>query len=504
MSPGHDATPAIGLQPQSAGGADPADGWVSDEFGIAAAVAVGLLADYVRDSAAGTTPVMRRTPPAELAERLELHRWIREGGMSPASFGAFLTRYLGDSTRLHHPGYMAHQVAVPDFPAALADLVHGTVNNPMAIYEMGASGATVEMAVIRWMTEKIGWTSGAGGALTHGGSLANLTALLAARVAAVPDVWSQGSGVPLAVLAPHATHYSIARAAGIMGIGVEGVIPVASDEFGRILPAALAPALERARAAGRRPIAVVANACVTGSGLYDDLAEIGAFCRRHGLWFHVDAAHGASALLSPTHRHLLAGIEQADSVIWDAHKMLRTSGLSAAVLVQREADLTRAFQQEASYLFYGEHSPGQDLITRTVECTKATLGLKIFLNLAWRGERGLGDYVAEQYDKTRRFWHLIRAREGFECPYEPESNILCFRHRSLDDDGHVWLREQLMDEGDFHLSSTDLAERRHLRMAVMAPATDERTVVRLLDTIEALVQTYHSTPPGATGTTVSA
>ena len=232
-------------------------------------------------------------------------------------------------------------------------------------------------------------------------------------------------------------------------------------------------------------MALVAAACATSTGLHDDLQAVGRFCRERGIWFHVDAAHGASALLSPGHRRLLRGIESADSVVWDAHKMLRTSGLCAAVLVRDARRLEAAFQQEAAYLIY-DHDAGEpqpDLLGRQVECTKAPLGLKIFLNLAWRGERWLGEYVGAQYDKTARFFDLIEAREGFHCLCPPESNILCFRYGD-DSALQVALRERLVAEGRFHLSSTEIGGRRWLRMAVMAPATDEATVEGLLDAIE--------------------
>ena len=158
--------------------------------------------------------------------------------------------------------------------------------------------------------------------------------------------------------------------------------------------------------------------------------------------------------------------------------MLRTSSLVAAVLTRREGDLDAAFRQRASYLFYGDQ--GFDLIGRTVECSKAELGLKIFLNLAWRGERGLGDHVARQYATAHRFWELARERPGFECPYEPESNIICFRYGTGDQAG---IRERLMEDGAFALTSTEIGGIRHLRVTVMAPATDDKTLEALLDRI---------------------
>ena len=261
------------------------------------------------------------------------------------------------------------------------------------------------------------------------------------------------------------------------------MIELETDELERIRPERIDDALERTRAAGRRPIALVAAACATSTGLHDDLAAIGELCRERGVWLHVDAAHGASALISERHAGLLAGIEHADSVVWDAHKMLRTSSLCAAVLVRRDRDLDDAFHQDASYLFYDTEREGVDAIARAVECTKGALGVKLFLNLAWRGERGLGDYVALTYDRTRGFADQIAARPGFEVPYEPESNILCFR-RGRDGDRQVAIRERLIAEGDFHLSSAVVSGERYLRIVVTAPATDEAAIERMLDAIE--------------------
>ncbi|MGC5013756.1 pyridoxal phosphate-dependent decarboxylase family protein [Streptosporangium sp. DT93] len=452
--------------------------WNIEEFVNAANATVGELAAYVDESQRGVPPVIRRRPPRELAERLDLARWIREGGMTADDHAAFLRVYLAEGTRLHHPGYLGHQVAVPDFPAALADLVHGVSNNPMAIYEMGASAATVEFEVLRWMLATVGFGEAGGGVLTHGGSLANLTALLAARAAVAPEAWTDGVPGDLALLVPASTHYSLTRAAAILGLGERAVVPLEVDALGRIDVARLPEVLARVRRAGRRPMALVANACATGTGLYDDLRGVGEFCAANGVWFHVDGAHGASALLSEGHRHLLDGIELADSLIWDAHKMLRTSSLAAAVLTRREGDLDAAFRQEASYLFYGDQ--GFDLVGRTVECSKAELGLKIFLNLAWRGERGLGEYVAARYATAHRLWELAARRPGFTCPYEPESNIVCFRYGTGD---QAAIRERLMGEGSFQLTSAEIGGIRHLRVTVMAPSTDDKTLEALLDRI---------------------
>ena len=246
-------------------------------------------------------------------------------------------------------------MAVPHYAGALGALIDGFTNNPMAIYEMGPGAATIEYFMINWLLEKIGWQPaplqpGKGaemmhgaGVFTHGGSLANLTALIAARTRIAPEVWEQGNPGDLALLAPAQSHYSIARAAGILGIGAKSVYLLDVDERGVILPDRVSHAYQRLVDDGRRPIALVANACSTAVGLYDPLAEIGDFCKAQQIWFHVDGAHGASALLSDKYRHYLQGIASADSVVWDGHKMMRTPGVCAALLVRDHRTLDTAF-----------------------------------------------------------------------------------------------------------------------------------------------------------------
>ena len=187
-------------------------------FAKSAGIVVDLLANYLEECRSGDVPVVGFDSPANLAEELQLQELVREGHLEER-LASFLPAYLAATTRLHHPGYMAHQVSVPTPLAGLAGLVHGVANNPMAIYEMGPAAAAIEFFVIDWMLKQGGWDSGGAGVLTHGGSLANLLALLAARAAIAPDAWESGVPGDLVVLAPAASHYSIARAVSIAGLG---------------------------------------------------------------------------------------------------------------------------------------------------------------------------------------------------------------------------------------------------------------------------------------------
>jgi len=336
-------------------------------------LALEALEPFLQQGRSGQGPVLRQKPMAQVAEELDVEGWIASGGLTGERLRPFLARYLESATHLDHPAYLGHQVAVPHPMAVVAALIDATLNNPMAIYEMGPSAATVEHALLNWMLAKVGWqpmplpsaaASGGhhgGGVLTHGGSLANLTALAAARSQVAPNAWAEG--VPpgtLVLIAPAGCHYSISRAAGILGLGHKAVINAPTDANGRVIPSALATQIHQIRQSGAKVMAVVANAGSTAAGLYDPLREIAELCRSLGVWLHVDGAHGASALVSPRYRSLLDGIDGADSLVWDAHKMLHTPGLCVAVLVRDHRTLDGTFQKEASYLFHDKDQPGFD------------------------------------------------------------------------------------------------------------------------------------------------
>ncbi len=468
--------------------------------------ALGRIREHIETASCSDGKASGYAPMSDILGSLQIERWIAEGGMTQSSFDEFLQGYLQHSVHLHSPRYIGHQVSVPDYPGALAAMINGFTNNPMAIFEMGPAAASIEFAVTNWMLRKIGWTEqplpiegptdqlhGAG-VLTHGGSLANLTALLAARARLAPNAWREGTPPDLAVLTPASSHYSVARAVGIMGLGTDAIYHLPTNRWGVIIPEQLDVALNKAKADGKRVMALNANVCATATGLHDPLLPIAEFCREHNIWLHADGCHGATALLAANARHYLDGIELADSVVWDAHKMMQVPTLCAAVLLKDARDFDRAFSQNASYLAYGSDGEIDDVwhsLPRAVECTKAALGLKIFLMLAFRGESALGQFVDQRYRLTMQFCRQINAHPKFFCPYEPESNILCFRYGSADDPQHDALqdtiREHLLRQHEYHLTAATVSGRRYLRLTVMNRLTDAATISELLNRIEALV-----------------
>jgi L-2,4-diaminobutyrate decarboxylase len=474
-------------------------------FETDAGIILQALNGFYERSNSGQGPVIRQPPMKELVAKLELASLVRGGGLSGEELARFIDRYLSALTRVYHPANIAHQQAVPHYMAALAGLVDGFVSSDGSIYELGPASVSLEYFLLNWLLEKVGWTPApldaqqvaqerhGGGILTHGGSIANLTALIAARTQIAPEVWREGNPPNLALLAPAGAHYSIARAAGIMGLGHQAVCPLETDERGLILPDRLPAAYARVEMEGKRAVALVANAGTTAVGLYDPLQEIGEFCRERDLWLHVDGAHGGPAILTNRYRVLMRGVELADSLTMNMHKLMRVTAFCTALLVRDARSLDNAFTQDASYLFHAKEQPGYDFHHRTIECTKPVLGLKFFMVLAALGEAGMAEYIEGLFDLTAQVYDYLQSLPDFQCPVAPQSNILCFRVRGVGD-GHLTLRDRLLARGAYYVSSTLLNGQRTLRLTLTNPATS-------LDEIRGLVAEIRELLAGDTACT---
>ncbi len=275
-----------------------------------------------------------------------------------------------------------------------------------------------------------------------------------------------------------------------MGLGGDGVEAVPVDEKYSLRPELLEETYARAVAKGRRPIAVVASACSTATGSFDPLDTIADFCASKGLWMHVDGAHGAAVALTDKYRDLVRGIERADSVVWDAHKMMLTPALVTAVLFRERRGSYEAFSQEASYLFAGK-DPTQEWFNgavRTLECTKKMMSLPLFTVIARLGREGLGRYVESRIDLARSFARALTEAPDFELAVDPACNIVCFRYvpdPALAPDAldalQASLRAKVLDGGRFYLVQTKLPTGLFLRVTLINPETNEADLTELLD-----------------------
>ncbi|MBP9086548.1 MAG: pyridoxal-dependent decarboxylase [Kofleriaceae bacterium] len=476
---------------------------------------VDALADSLAQAQRGLGRVLPTLDPVQGRAQWALQPIDLMGGADPL---AEWQRIIAASTTLHDPRCAAHQVAPPLPLASLSELVAAHLNNGMAIFEMGPAAVPIELTVLRWFTDALGWPSTAGGCLTSGGSLGNLTAMLAIRqlrgaspyganertLGAEPNVWREGAhaGPPLAVVTSAQAHYSVARALKIMGWGDAGVITAPVDEHFRLTGAAVEAALVQAQSEGRKVIAIVASAGSTATGACDHLDELADVAATHKLWLHVDGAHGASLALaqSPTLRAKLRGIERADSVVWDAHKMLMMPALVTAVLFRNEQHVYASFAQQAAYLFAPGHAQATwwDLGQRTVECTKRMMAMELYVSLRVHGAAMFTEIVERQCALGQRFAQLVAEADDFELALLPDLNIVCYRYqppswRNANSAAIAQLQREvraaLVADGSHYIVATTLPSGYWLRSAFMNSLATEDDLQELLQHLRRIGRT---------------
>lgn len=444
------------------------------------------LESQINDS---STPTLAWHIPED--ERSYWLKFLNKGDESEL-FAQILKR----TTSVHNPKCIGHQVT-PTVPiTALTAMMSGLLNNGMAVYEMGMAPSAMERIVTDLVCKKIGYDSESRGFLTSGGTLANLTALLSARKAKVKnDIWNEGHDQALGIMVSEEAHYCVDRAAKIMGLGEKGIIkiPVTSDF--KMNTSLLESEWRKAKAKGIQVFAIVGSAPSTATGVYDNLKEIGAFAKQHDIWFHVDGAHGGAAIFSKKYKYTLAGIEQADSVVIDGHKMMMLPTITTALLFKNGNHAHATFSQKADYLLVqSDDEDWYNKAKRTFECTKTMMSIHWYTMIKTYGQGIFDEYVSQLYDMGKVFGNLIRNEPNFELAIEPNSNIVCFRYIDVNlnlntlNEINAKIRQQLLDDGAFYIVQTKLKEVHYLRCTIMNPFTKEAHLKTLINSIRELLK----------------
>ncbi|MDO1511384.1 aminotransferase class V-fold PLP-dependent enzyme [Maribacter confluentis] len=331
--------------------------------------------------------------------------------------------------------------------------------------------------------------------LTSGGTLANLTALLSARKAITQaDIWNKGTVNQLGIMVSEEAHYCVDRAARIMGMGEQGIVKIpVTDDFAMNTDVLLAK-YEEAKTKGIEIFAIVGSAPSTATGIFDDLSKIAAFAQKMNIWFHVDGAHGGAGIFSEKYRHTLKGIEHADSVVIDGHKMMMMPALTTALLFKDEVNAKATFSQKADYLLSdSEHEDWYNSGKCTFECTKNMMAIYWFALLKFYGEEVFDAYVTQLYDMGKLFADLIEDEPNFEVAITPMSNIVCFRYCSpsltLERENalNAKIRQSLLEDGEFYIVQTKLRQKFYMRITVMNPFTNIDHFKNLIQKIKRFV-----------------
>jgi len=442
---------------------------------------VDMLVERLCDA---SIPPLRRATPAEMRDRL--------AGRPPSGgsdFGAILERLERDvlafTSRGDHPGFLAFVPFCGTWPGALGDFIASACNIYAGSWMESAGPTQLELEVLGWFKQWVGFPDAAGGVLVGGGSAANLTALACARESTAGQMSDDLVGYVC-----DQAHSSLARAARVLGYRPEQLRVLPSDSRYRLDPRILAAAMDADIRAGRRPLFVTATAGTTNTGAIDPLAEIAELCHARGVWLHVDAAYGGFATLTARGRDALRGIELADSVTLDPHKWLYQPYECGALLVRDDDVLRRAFEMTPDYLQDCFAREEVNLSDRGVQLTRSTRALKVWVSLQYFGVDAFAAAIDRSLDLAERVVERVEAADAFELMAPPSLGVVCFRRRfpgadeDVEDGCNAGLVVALERSGLGLVSSTMLRGRYALRVCVLNHTTTADDIDRIMGFLE--------------------
>jgi aromatic-L-amino-acid/L-tryptophan decarboxylase len=440
-------------------------------------------------------PALARATPAEMRERL--HGPAPEAGRDFEAVLATLERdvlaYMG---RVDHPAYFAFIPGSSTWPGALGDFLASALNVYAGSWMESAGPSQVELQVLDWFKQWIGYPERAAGVLLSGGSGANMTALACARESLAGAMRDD-----LVVYVSDQAHSSLARAARTLGFRPGQMTVLPADEQHRMRPDLLAGAMAADVAAGRRPLFVAVSAGSTNTGAIDPLGELTEVAREHGAWLHVDAAYGGFAALTDRGRGWLRGIEAADSVTLDPHKWLYQPFECGCLLVRRGELLRRAFTLTPDYLADAEAEDEEvnfsDLGVQLTRCARA---LKVWMSITLFGTAAFRAAIDASLDLAQFAEAHVREHPELELLSPAQLGIVCFRRRfpggeDAQDAGNAALVRAFADSGRGLVSSTRLHGRYAIRLCALnhaSTAADVEATLEWLATADA--------PPAPHGT----
>ena len=392
-----------------------------------------------------------------------------------------------------HPRFFGY-VSSPGTPiTAVANLLTSTLNINVTSWRSAPAATELERLTIDWLKEMLGYPAEAAGLLVSGGSMANLAALAAARRAKAPgNVVRDGvaGGCRMRIYVSEEGHFSIFKAAGLLGIGEANVRSIKTDDRLRVDLADLQRVVEEDLRSGHLPFCVVANVGTTATGAIDPLGELAAFARRYDLWLHVDAAYGGFARLAPSARHHFTHIAEADSVALDPHKWLYLPVGCGSVLYKDPAAARAAFSHGAEYTrpIGLENDEAFAFWDYGPELSRPFRALALWMLIKFAGAEVLGEAIERNIACARYFAHLVGTSEDFEMLAPVDLSIFCFRYAPRGFEGDLDAVNQrvlieLQRNGNSYLSNASVGGRFALRGCVLNYRTTERDMEILLEDV---------------------
>jgi aromatic-L-amino-acid decarboxylase len=436
----------------------------------------------------GTQPAAYESGGAELARSLV--EPLPEHGVSlEETLDLIFDRAMSKTFNTAGPGYLAYIPGGGVPHTAVAELISTAVNRYVGVWAAAPGLAQLETNVVRWFCEIVGYGKGSTGVLTSGGSLANFTAIVAARRTLLPENFLSGT-----IYTSDQVHHSITKAAVLAGFPADRVKSISSDEKFRIRIEELKDSIAADRSAGFSPFLIVGNAGTTNTGAVDDLNDLADLAAENAMWLHVDGAYGGFFMLTERGRAVMRGIERSDSVTLDPHKGLFLPYGTGSLLVRDGGALKRAHSVFADYMPpMQEEDDLIDFCQVSPELSRAFRGLRVWLPIKVNGVGPFRRNLDEKLDLAEWATQQLREIDGIEIVAEPQLSLLAFRltRRGLDQEALNRLNQRFLDQINaprrVYLTSTMLAGLFTLRICVLSFRTHLDRMEAALEDIRAAV-----------------
>ncbi|MGH7712788.1 MAG: pyridoxal phosphate-dependent decarboxylase family protein [Gemmatimonadaceae bacterium] len=404
----------------------------------------------------------------------DVQRWLETGTLHVTH-----PRYFG----LFNPS--VHESSI------IADALVAIYNPQVGGWSHAPAANEIEQWTLRALAETLGWSGDFATHFTSGGSEANHTAVLAALADRAPgyiEHGTRGLAKALRIYVSDESHHSFVKIARACGIGEDALVHVATDASFRMRADAVLAAIERDEALGFAPLMVVATAGTTGSGAIDPIPEIADIALERNIWLHVDAAWGGSAALVPRLKPYLTGIEQADSVAWDAHKWLSVSMGAGMFFTKHRSALQSVFEIKTGYVPPTVEG-GVDLYKESLQWSRRFIGLKVFFALAEHGMEGLGRIIERQANIAYQLRERLRAA-GWRIVNDSQLPLVCFTHEAIDGQNLTtqMVVDRVLARGRCWISQVTLPRDTHaLRACITSFETTDADLDILVEDLESAI-----------------
>ena len=439
---------------------------------------------------------------AELRDRIQLD-FNPQGLGNQAAIERAVEYFLQDSLAVHHPQCVAHLHCPSLVVSQAAEVLINATNQSMDSWDQSPSATIIEMKLIEWLRERVGYQAGDAGVFTSGGTQSNLMGLMLARDAffarqghSVQQDGLIGDLRKIKVFCSANAHFSVQKNMALLGFGYQCVTQVKTDEYARMDLNDLAEKVAQAHANGEQIMAIVATAGTTDAGAIDPLRDIAQIAAQHQIWLHVDAAWGGALLLSEQYRHYLDGIELVDSITLDFHKQFFQT-ISCGAFLLKEARHYELMRYQAAYLNseFDEAQGVPNLVSKSLQTTRRFDALKLWMGLEALGQKQYAEIIDHGITLSQQVAEYLSAQPTLELVMQPQLASVLFRSRpaQLTDNAAVALLNQrigdnLLESGQANVGVTEFNGVTCLKLTLLNPTVTLDDVKRLLDLVDSAAQ----------------